>query len=55
VLEDSPNAKGSRAEGIYKLDGEGKMLICFGSPDGSRPKEFKTDFGSSFSFELKKK
>ena len=38
VLEDSPHAKGSKVEGIYKLDGEGKLLICFGSPDSSRPK-----------------
>ena len=55
VLEDSPNASGSKAEGIYKLTDDGKLLICFGSPEASRPKEFKTDFGSSFAFELKKK
>jgi uncharacterized protein (TIGR03067 family) len=55
VLDDSPNAKGSKAEGIYKLTDDGKLLICFGAPDARRPKEFKTDFGTSFSFELKKK
>jgi uncharacterized protein (TIGR03067 family) len=55
VLKDSPNAQGSKAAGIYKLTDDGKLLICFASPDGSRPKEFKTDFGSAFSFELKKK
>ena len=56
VLDDSPNAKGTKAPGIYKLTGDGKLLVCFGSPDGTtRPKEFKTDFGTSFSFELKKK
>ncbi len=55
VLEDSPNASGSKALGIYKLTDDGKLLICFGGPDASRPKEFKTDFGTAFSFELKKK
>jgi uncharacterized protein (TIGR03067 family) len=55
VLETSPNAKGTKAEGIYKLTDGGKLMICFASGEASRPKEFKTDFGSSFSFELKKK
>jgi uncharacterized protein (TIGR03067 family) len=56
VLEKSPNASGTKAEGIYKLIGDNKLMVCFGSPDGgSRPKEYKTDFGTSFSFELKKK
>jgi uncharacterized protein (TIGR03067 family) len=55
VRDDSPNAMGSKAEGIYKFTDDGKLLVCFSSPEGSRPKEFKTDFGSSFSFELKKK
>jgi uncharacterized protein (TIGR03067 family) len=56
VLDNSPNAKGTKAPGIYKLTADGKLLVCFGSPGGdSRPKEYKTDFTSSFSFELKKK
>jgi uncharacterized protein (TIGR03067 family) len=55
VLEDSPNAKGTKAEGIYKLTDDGKLLICFAPAEGNRPTEFKTDFGTSFSFELKKK
>jgi uncharacterized protein (TIGR03067 family) len=37
VLDESPNAKGSKAEGMYKWTDDGKLLICFGSPDGSRP------------------
>jgi uncharacterized protein (TIGR03067 family) len=54
ALEDSPNAKGAMAQGIYKFDGE-KLQICFNGPDGERPKEFKNDFPKSLLFELKKK
>lgn len=53
--EDSPNAKGFKGPGIYKLDGEKTLTICFGASN-SRPTEFKTDFAAStFTFELKKK
>ncbi len=52
VLEDSPNAKGYKAQGIYKLTSDGTLKICFGDGDSGRPKEFKTDFGKSFSFDL---
>jgi uncharacterized protein (TIGR03067 family) len=55
VLDDSPNAKGYKAQGIYKLTADGILKICFGDGDSGRPKEFKTDFGKSFSFDLKKK
>jgi uncharacterized protein (TIGR03067 family) len=50
VLESSPNAKGTKSQGIYKFDGEDKLTICFG-PE-SRPKDFDADFMSSFAFEL---
>ena len=55
VLDDSPNAKGYKAQGIYKLTADGTLKICFGDGDSGRPKEFKTDFGKSFSFDLKRK
>jgi uncharacterized protein (TIGR03067 family) len=55
VLDDSPNAKGYKAQGIYKLTSDGTLKICFSDGDSGRPKEFKTDFGKSFSFDLKKK
>ncbi len=41
--------------GIYKFTDDGKILICFGRVGGRRPTEFKSDPGSSTSFELKKK
>jgi uncharacterized protein (TIGR03067 family) len=55
VGDQSPNAKGASAEGIYKFEGEKALVICFGAQDASRPTEFKTDFGKSFNFELKRK
>ena len=55
VPEDSPNAKGYKAQGIYKFDQDGTLKICFSDGDSGRPKEFKTDFGKSFSFDLKRK
>ncbi|APW62109.1 TIGR03067 domain-containing protein [Paludisphaera borealis] len=54
VLDDSPNAKGTKAAGIYKLDGE-EVKIAFAGPDAERPTEYKTDPVNSFAFELKKK
>ncbi len=55
VATDSPNAKGYKAQGIYKFTSDGTLKICFANGDSGRPKEFKTDFGKSFSFDLKKK
>jgi uncharacterized protein (TIGR03067 family) len=55
VLDDSPNAKGYKAQGIYKFTDDGTLKICFSDGDSGRPKEFKTDFGKSFAFDLKKK
>ena len=55
VSEKSPNAKGYKAQGIYKLTDDGILKICFGDGDSGRPKEFKTDSGKTFSFDLKKK
>ncbi|MFO0952917.1 MAG: TIGR03067 domain-containing protein [Isosphaeraceae bacterium] len=54
ALDDSPNAKGAMAAGIYKFDGA-KLLICFNGPDGERPREFKNDFPKALLFELSKK
>ena len=54
ALDDSPNAKGAMAQGIYKFEGE-TLLICFNGPEGERPKEFKNDFPKALLFELKKK
>ena len=54
VSDTSPDAKGTKAEGIYKFDGE-KLLICFGGQEAGRPKEFKMDFPNAFLYELKKK
>ncbi len=54
ATDDSPAAKGSKAAGIYKFDGE-KLMICFAAPEADRPREFKTEFPNSFTFELKKK
>jgi uncharacterized protein (TIGR03067 family) len=53
VLEDSPNAKGFKAPGIYKIDGD-SLTICFTS-DGTRPEKFEGDFMTTFLFESKKK
>jgi uncharacterized protein (TIGR03067 family) len=53
VSDDSPNAKGFQALGIYKIDGD-KATICFGS-ESSRPKEFQADFQTTFLFEMKRK
>ena len=56
VSQDSPNAKGYQGpQGIYKFTDDGTLKICFANGDSGRPKEFKTDFGKSFSFDLKKK
>ena len=55
VAENSPNAKGYKAQGIYKFTDDGTLKICFGNGDSGRPKEFKTDSGKTFSFDLKKK
>jgi uncharacterized protein (TIGR03067 family) len=55
VLDYSPNAKGYKAQGIYKFTSDGTLKICFSDGDSGRPKEFKTDFGKSFAFDLKKK
>jgi uncharacterized protein (TIGR03067 family) len=55
VSEQSPNAKGYQAQGIYKFTDDGTLKICFGDGESGRPKEFKTDFGKSFAFDLKKK
>ena len=55
VSEKSPNAKGYKAQGIYKLTDDGILKICFGDGDSGWPKEFKTDSGKTFSFDLKKK
>ena len=54
VLENSPDAKNTKADGIYKIVGE-KIQICFAMQETGRPKEFKMDFPNSFLFELKKK
>lgn len=54
VSDDSKNAKGFKAKGIYKLDGEKKAKICFGVND-ERPTEYKTDGMTQFSFDLEKK
>ncbi|WP_165226843.1 TIGR03067 domain-containing protein [Aquisphaera insulae] len=54
VSDTSPNAKGYKAQGIYKFD-EGTLKICFSDGEAGRPKEFKTDFGKSFAFDLKRK
>jgi uncharacterized protein (TIGR03067 family) len=55
VATDSPNAKGYKAQGIYKFTPEGTLKICFSDGESGRPKEFKTDFGKSFAFDLKKR
>ena len=55
VSMDSPNAKGYKAQGIYRFTEDGTLKICFSDGDSGRPKEFKTNFGKSFSFDLKRK
>ncbi|QEH36178.1 hypothetical protein OJF2_47380 [Aquisphaera giovannonii] len=55
VSDSSPNAKGYKAQGIYKFDDDGTFKICFSDGEAGRPKEFKTDFGKSFAFDLKRK
>jgi uncharacterized protein (TIGR03067 family) len=55
VTADSPNAKGTKAAGIYKLDGEDAVKIAFAGPDAERPTEYKTEPANSFAFDLKRK
>ena len=55
VSQNSPNAKGYQAQGIYKFTSDGTLKICFANGDTGRPKEFKTDLGKSLTFDLKKK
>jgi len=54
VLDDSPNAKGTKAAGIYKFDGD-VVKVAFAGADAERPTEYKTDPVKSFAFDLKKK
>lgn len=54
VRDDSPNAGGTRAAGIYKLDGDA-LKIAFAGAGAERPTEYKTDPEKSFAFDLKKK
>ena len=54
VAEDSPNAKGFKSPGIYKIDGK-KASICFAAEGTTPPEKFVTDFGKSFNFDLTKK
>jgi uncharacterized protein (TIGR03067 family) len=55
VLETSPNAKGYKAAGIYKFDGDDKVTICFASADAGRPTDYAADFMNTFAFELTRK
>lgn len=55
VLDTSPNAKGYKAAGIYKFDGEDKLTICFAAADAGRPKDYSSDFMNTFTFELIRK
>lgn len=55
VLETSPNAKGYKAAGIYKFDGDDKVTICFASADAGRPKDYTADFMNTFAFQLTRK
>jgi uncharacterized protein (TIGR03067 family) len=59
VLEDSPDAKGYKTQGIYRFADGGILKICFGTAESGRPKEFKTVIEEgqpeSFAFELKPK
>jgi uncharacterized protein (TIGR03067 family) len=55
VLDESPNAKGTKAAGIYKIEDDGSVRIAFAGAGAERPTEYKTDPANSFAFELKKK
>jgi uncharacterized protein (TIGR03067 family) len=55
MVENSPNAKGYKAQGIYKFTDDGILKICFANGDAGRPREFKTDPGKTFSFDLRTK
>lgn len=55
VLETSPNAKGFKAPGIYKFEGDDKVTICFGQEGAGRPKDYNADFMNTFTFELSRK
>ncbi len=54
VTDDSPNAKNFSGPGIYKFEGDDKLVLCFGTAE--RPSEYKTkeDF-SAIMFELNRK
>ena len=55
VTADSPNAKGTKAAGIYKIEGEDAVKIAFAGADAERPTEYTTAPTKSFAFDLKKK
>src|SRR5271157_232787 len=47
VSEKSPNAKGYKAQGIYKFTGDGTLKICYVAGDSGRTKECKTEIGKA--------
>ena len=48
VSESSPNAKGYKAQGIYKFTDDGTLKICFGDGDWGGPRTSRPISASRF-------
>jgi len=55
VLDDSPNAPGTKAAGIYEVVDKSNVRIAVAAPNTDRPTNFKSSPTRAFAFDLKKK
>lgn len=55
VLEDSPNAPGAQAPGIYEIVDDNNIRIAVAAANTDRPDNFKSSPTRAFAFDLKKK
>ena len=54
IDEGPADAKGQTSLGIYKFDGDDKLVICF-APTGARPQKFEQSGDERFIIELTRK
>ncbi len=55
VLDDSPNAPGTKAAGIYEIVDKDNVRIAVAAANADRPTNFKSSPTRAFAFDLKKK